>query len=364
MTDLGVGDMKFIHCGDIHLDSKMESNLSSFKAKERKTEILNTFERMVEFGKNEGVRGIIIAGDMFDSSRVYNQTKSRILNIINKYSEIDFLYLSGNHDKNFLLQLDVFPENLKVFGSEWTCFDYGQVKITGAVLNSENSDSLYQTLKLNEDDTNIVALHGQIASYNSKNKGEFINLPKLKNRNIDYLALGHIHNFVKEKLDKRGIYCYCGCLEGRGFDECGEKGFVLVDIENEKVFCEFIPFAKRKLIEVEFDITDYQNWFDIEDDLIKRVDNIDKENLIKIVLKGKYNLKLEKHISMLEKKLENFYFVKVKDSSTLEVKLEDVENDISLRGEFIRGVLSSNLSDKAKEQVILTGVKALYREEL
>ena len=41
--------MKFIHCADIHLDSKMETNLSSQKAKERKKEILNTFERMVAY---------------------------------------------------------------------------------------------------------------------------------------------------------------------------------------------------------------------------------------------------------------------------------------------------------------------------
>ncbi len=39
--------MRFIYCADIHLDSKMETNLSSPKAKERKKEILNTFERMV-----------------------------------------------------------------------------------------------------------------------------------------------------------------------------------------------------------------------------------------------------------------------------------------------------------------------------
>ena len=39
--------MKMIHCADLHLDSKMESNLSAEKARERREELLQTFERMV-----------------------------------------------------------------------------------------------------------------------------------------------------------------------------------------------------------------------------------------------------------------------------------------------------------------------------
>lgn len=60
--------MRFIHCADIHLDSKMETNLSSPKAKERKKEILNTFERMVAYATENDVKAIIIAGDMFDTA--------------------------------------------------------------------------------------------------------------------------------------------------------------------------------------------------------------------------------------------------------------------------------------------------------
>ncbi|MBQ7973985.1 MAG: metallophosphoesterase, partial [Clostridia bacterium] len=76
--------MKFIHCADIHLDSKMETNLSSGQAKERKKEILNTFEKMVAYAAENKIRGIIIAGDMFDTARITNLTKSRVLNLINK----------------------------------------------------------------------------------------------------------------------------------------------------------------------------------------------------------------------------------------------------------------------------------------
>ena len=41
--------MKIIHCSDMHLESKMESNLDSKKAQERRHEILITYQRMISY---------------------------------------------------------------------------------------------------------------------------------------------------------------------------------------------------------------------------------------------------------------------------------------------------------------------------
>ena len=356
--------MKIIHCADLHLDSKMETNLSPVKAKERKKEILNTFERMVAYAQANGVAAIIIAGDMFDTARITNLTKTRILNTITKNKNLDFLYLSGNHDEsNFINLIEDVPANLKIFGRNWTTFAYDNVKITGVVLDESNGAALYDTLNLNPQDINIVVLHGPVSQYHAKDQTAVIHLPKLKNRHIDYLALGHIHTYAEEILDQRGRYCYAGCLEGRGFDECGEKGFVLLNIDHGSVKSQFISFAKRQLMELEFDITPYDDWFAIEEEILQRVQPIGKENLLKITLTGKYKIQLDKHMAMLEQKLEPFYLAKIQDESVLAVTDADVANDVSLRGEFIRRVLNSKLTDAEKEQTILVGLRALAGED-
>ena len=54
--------MKIIHCGDIHLDSRMQSNLPAVKARERNAEICATFVRMVTFAAEKGVAAILMAG--------------------------------------------------------------------------------------------------------------------------------------------------------------------------------------------------------------------------------------------------------------------------------------------------------------
>lgn len=357
--------MKFIHCADLHLDSKMETNLPPVKARERKKEILNTFEKMVDYANQNQVQAIIIAGDMFDTERITNLTKTRVLNVIRKNKNVDFLYLAGNHDENnFIATIQDLPENLKVFNDCWSSFLYGNVKISGVVLTKDNCASVYELLDLSPENINIVAMHGQIVKSGTKTNEDSILLSKLKNKNIDYLALGHIHSYTSEPLDKRGIFAYSGCLEGRGFDELGEKGFVLLDVDEKSIKSQFISFAKRTLIEVEYDISDADNWFDIENQIIEKVKDIDNKNLLKITLKGKYGLSLEKHISMLEQKLERFYFVKIKDMSVLKVSSVDIENDVSLRGEFIKKVMESNLTEEEKEQTILVGLKALMLEDL
>lgn len=355
--------MKIIHCSDVHLDSPMESNLSPEKARERGAEICATFGRMVRYAAEHQVDAALIAGDLFDTKRVSAQTLDYVLERIRSAPGVEFFYLRGNHDesKNVFAGLDL-PENFRTFGSDWTTYRRGDVTITGMELEWEKWDTCYDTLDLPEETCNIVMLHGQTATQPGP---ECIALPKLRNKNIDYLALGHIHSYQKERLDDRGSYCYCGCLEGRGFDECGEKGFVLLDVQPGQVKTEFVPFAARTLYNVAVDITDLTTVSQIQRAMEQESAGIGSDALVKFTLTGTYTLDTQKDLRFLQKMLEpNFYFVKIKDESRLKIDRESYEHDISLKGEFVRMVLASDRSDEEKEQIICCGIHALNGEEV
>ena len=51
----------------------------------------------------------------------------------------------------------------------------------------------------------------------------------------------------------------------------------------------------------------------------------------------------------------SFFFAKVKDETRLAVEPERYRNDVSLKGEFIRQVLASELSEHEKAAVIRAG---------
>ena len=358
--------MKIIHCSDLHLDSKLEANLDKEKAKQRRNEILYSFQNMVNFANNNDVRIIIIAGDLFDKNKVSVKAKNIVRDTILANKNIDFIYLKGNHDEeNFIT--DELPGNLKLFNkNEWNSYKYENIVISGIEFGKKDSYEIYKSLMLNQSDFNIVVLHGQESNYeNKKDKTEIINLRELKNKNIDYLALGHIHKYKLEKLDNRGIYCYSGCLEGRGFDECGEKGFVLLNIENNKLETKFISNSIRTLEELEVDVSDTMTTTEVEQKINEKIEKISKQNLIKIILVGKVDINSERDIDYLLKKYnEEFYYVKIYDKTTLKINYLDYENDASLKGEFIRMILKENLTEEEKKEIIITGLKALAGEEL
>lgn len=355
--------LKIIHCADLHLDSRMETNLTSEKAAQRNSEICTTFSRMVDFAVEKKVSLILIAGDMFDTKRTRKKTADYVIDKIRLTPQIDFLYLRGNHDESQqAFDEDEIPSNLKLFTENWTSYRYNSVVVTGIELNSDNYISLYTSLMLKEDDLNIVMMHGQESSQPGE---EIICTSLLKDKFIDYLALGHIHSYKVEQLDYRGKYCYSGCLEGRGFDECGEKGFVLIDINGNRVSSDFIPFASRILCEVPVDITGLVKISEIRQAMLDAVSSINSECLVKCVITGKYNLDTQKDLRYLLPELQSrFFFAKIKDESTLAIRADDYQNDVSLKGEFIRMVLASNHTEEEKSQIISCGIQALTGEEI
>lgn len=368
--------MKIIHCADLHLDSKMTANLDKEKAKERKAELLLTFEKMIAYAKAHRVEAILIAGDLFDTKNISAGARNVVKSAVLSNPEMTFYYLKGNHDQdNFLAAEEEIPQNLKLFSKEWTSYilGTGRIILTGLELCKENSGSAYATLTLDATKYNIVMLHGQESETGAKDKVEVINLRSLKNKGIDYLALGHIHAYKTEALDARGVYCYPGCLEGRGFDECGEHGFVVLDIDEEsgKATREFVPVASRNLYEVPVDVTDCMTSGEMRERICEKLfasqpqERMSERSLVKVILTGTLDVECEKDVQYLVKSFENdFYFIKIYDETTLKVDIHQFMTDMSLKGEFVRKVMEAELSEEEKGAIIRYGLQILEKGEV
>ena len=96
--------MKILHTADLHIGSPLTSRLSPEKIRQRKTELIVTLERMTELALSTNISLFIIAGDLFDTRKVSKSLCGRILNIISATPSVEFLYLSGNHEKNAIIE--------------------------------------------------------------------------------------------------------------------------------------------------------------------------------------------------------------------------------------------------------------------
>lgn len=365
--------IRLIHCADLHLDAKMTSYLPKEKANKRRAELLHTFDRMLDWAHKRQVEAILIAGDLFDTKNISAAARNTVRQGILRHPHIRFFYLRGNHDADsFLGSLETLPENLTLFGEEWRTHPLaqGRAAVTGAELGEENARQLFAALDLDGDCFNIVLLHGQEADGVSGEGAQLIPLRRLKNKGIDYLALGHVHTYKAAPLDDRGVYCYPGCLEGRGFDECGVHGFVYLEIDLEKRTCaqEFVPFARRQIYRLEVDVTDCADTAEIAGRIERRLEEeqLSCESLVKLALVGEVDVSCEKNLDFLEKKLEpEFYCVRLSDETALRVDYAGFALDASLKGEFVRLTeQAADLTPQQKAAVIRCGIRALAGEEL
>ncbi len=362
--------MKLLHCADIHLGSKINSKLPPQKAAERRIELRLAFNKMINYAKTSGIKAILIAGDAFDSDRPLKTDKEFFYDAVKACSDIDFFYLRGNHDK-FESFEDGSVKNLKTFGEEWTTYEYGFVTISGVEFAKNNTTSIYSSAVFRRDRFNVVMLHGQIAD--TVQSGNVV-LNALKDKNVNYLALGHVHSFSHGKFGD-ATYAYSGCLEGRGFDETGEKGFIVLDVltaarEKDGDFgrygfsFEFVRNSIRVIKEKSIDISTADGTFAamniISAELEKDGEFAAPENALRLNLIGECDFDVLTAAREIEKDLSlKFFFAEVKNKTTDKLNLDEFLNDPSIKGEFVRKVLDSDLSSERKNEVIKIGLKAI-----
>lgn len=363
--------MKLIHCADLHLGSNLTTNLTAEQAQKRNYELIENFERMIQYGINEQVHAILLSGDVFDTAQPPMWVATACLELFQRYSELEFFYLRGNHDRHLWekeKKEGALPANLHMFDRDWVSYVCDDIVITGVECKG---DSLYEqakTLDLEEGQLNIVMLHGAITENNHAITTEdVVPIELFRNRNIDYLALGHIHSFFEGYLDQRGRYCYSGCLEGRGFDECGQKGFVLLDLKESQITTSFIPWGKRKLYEIEVPVDGCMTTLEIarKIDGILKDSKVSGEDYIKICLVGQVDVECEKNSLYLQQKWsEQFFCFQLEDHTNFIIDYNDFLFDESLKGEFVRKIQHMDLPEEDKIEMIRYGILALSGEEI
>ena len=350
--------MKFIHTADLHLGASMRAHLDPSAAEKRRGELLHVFGRIAEKARCEGA-AVLIAGDLFDTDTPGKQTRDYVMDTVASLPDVAFLCLSGNHDAGFFSAAAERPRNLYLFGEEWGRVEFDECDVYGACPAGSPD---YEALQPDPSRKNIVLLHGALRTGGRAAPGEIV-LSRLAGKAIDYLALGHYHAYTEGKLDERGRYAYAGCPEGRGFDECGLHGIVLLDTEGDGITSRFLAFAERTLHSVTVDVTGAKGMRDIELAARRALSGIPATDMAELILRGNLPGDFCRNIPFLQELLSGLYFfASVKDETRLLLDPETWKNDKSLKGEFIRRVLASGLSEEKRDAILEAGLSALRGE--
>jgi len=250
--------LNVIHAADLHLDSPF-SGLSPEQAALRRGEQRALLERLADLARERRADLVLLAGDLFDSERVYQETALALSRALGSIPCPVFI-APGNHDywspRSPYAVLD-WPDNVHIFTSgeiqgrelpELGCAVYGRA-FTGP---REDASPLAGFRAPDDGLLHLMVLHGEVVpsgQYGPISPGE------IAGSGLRYLALGHVHKYSGLQREGDTFWAWPGCPEGRGFDETGEKGALALEIGPETVRAEFVPLCRRRYEELTVDVT-------------------------------------------------------------------------------------------------------------
>lgn len=354
-----MNSVKILHCADLHIGAA-ESFLGT-RSDSRQAETLITFEKIINLAKENSVDVLLIAGDLFNSNTIEKTFVDRVFECFEAVPDIKIVYAAGNHDplnSESPFKKYALPENLFVLDTKDCYVEFADLKTR---VYGKSFKEVYMKgephFSITPDTSyiNLMCIHGELRSdlgsdYNSIT-GEFI-----ENSGMDYIALGHVHK--RTDIGKIGdtYLSYCGCPEGQGFDELGEKGIYLGEISKGGCSLQFVPTAKRMHNAESIDIIGLLTSNEIASHIIETVkqkypDNF-ADNLYKIVLTGHVDETADISVPEIASRLnEAVYFAKVKNKTEIKVDFVSLSQEKTLKGVFVKNMLAKiESADEAEKE--------------
>ncbi len=238
---------KFLHCADLHLGSFF-AGISSRNPEIAKILADSPFlalNNLINYARERRSDFVVIAGDVFEDAHPPLDVQLKFKDILSQI-KIPVLIAGGNHDfrPEGYCDLVEYPANVfwfDRFAVKELTVNGCKIKIAGISHDRpKETRNLAREFQLAQsDDFAIGILHANINGQTDFQPYAPAPLADLSDRNIDYWALGHIHQF---RILSRAPYAvYPGCIQGRSVNENGKKGFVEVQYfapgQVEVTFC-------------------------------------------------------------------------------------------------------------------------------
>lgn len=224
-----------LHAADLHLDSPFRS-LPPREAQARRAAQRETLEALRDLALERRADLVLLAGDLFDSQEVYPETLEALTRTLGQMP-CSVCIAPGNHDyyaPQSPYARPIWPDNVHIFTTQdVTARPFPELGVTvygcAFVEPFRDSDPL-AGFRAPEGDTLPIGLfHGEVGR-----QGRYAPIApeSLGQSGLAYAALGHVHApaFVQEDPTP---WAYPGCTQGRGFDELGERGCCLVQLETD-----------------------------------------------------------------------------------------------------------------------------------
>ena len=322
--------IKILHGADFHLDSAF-SALSAEQASQRRQEQRSALEQLANLC--DGCDLVFLAGDLFDSAHIYRDTLDALKRFFSAVKAEVFI-APGNHDfvsggSPYLAEN--WGENVHIFTKptiERVRLERLHCDVYGAAFTAREMPPLLENFRVTDPEAlNLMVLHGELQPNSVYNA---ITPAQVENSGLDYLALGHNH-LGQTRQFGRTLCAWPGCLMGRGFDECGQKGVLRVEAEKGACRAEFVPVLTRK-----YEILKVPAGDDPQRSVREALPEGAARDCIRVILTGEAETI---DLPALEEALRgSCYSLSLRDATEPKQELWSACGSDTLRGQFLRNL--------------------------
>lgn len=241
--------IKILHSADWHLDAPLQLGTAL------RDELAKIPEKVVALCKEQGCQMMLLSGDLFDGTPKADtvQNLKRCL----AGAGVPVFITPGNHDHLGVAPVwltESWPENVHIFTKnaiESVALPALDCRVYGAGFVSMDCDGLLDGFSAQGTQTYQIGIfHGDPTQVTSPYCP--ITTAQVQGSNLDYLALGHIHKGSSFRAGKT-LCAWPGCPMGRGYDEEGEKGVLIVTL-GETASTRFVPLDTPRFYDLEVNI--------------------------------------------------------------------------------------------------------------
>lgn len=264
--------VKFVHMADVHLGYRQ------YGCEERLVDFAQAFLDAINYGINNNVDFIVIAGDLFHKrSEMDPITLTQATKVLEKARQADIpvVAVEGNHDSTYFRDsfswMDYLAKNDLLINlkpsfddglvlEEWDGESGAYVDINGArIYGMKYYGSLTSRIleeyhkKIKKEGFTIFTAHAGIEGYMNIYGCIPSSILHQFKRSVDYVALGHIHQSIVEDdfIFNPGSLETCDITENSF-----QRGIFYVEW-NDKLQYQLVEgFAKRRFVSLEYEIKD------------------------------------------------------------------------------------------------------------
>lgn len=294
-----VPTIKILQTGDLHLETPFtDCGLPPGLAGQRRSELRGAFARIVEIAQENGVRILLLAGDLFEYRYATKDVIRFVSDLLAEIPETRVFIVPGNHDPalpDSYYRTFPWPKNVHIFrkpsfagvavpelavavyGFGWTQWEIRQRKLP--------------EMKITDPDAvNIVLLHGDVVGGDRESVYLPVTREDLEMSAADYIALGHIHGYRSYEAGGRIIAQYAGSPEPLNAGETGRHGILLGEVGKGGSDWDFVPVAKRRYFTLDVNIDPEMDTVKIAAVCRKMIrENGGPEDIFRFILQGRYD---------------------------------------------------------------------------